>query len=197
MAERRNVEMARKRQAKFGLAMSLALVGCGWSTTAQADWHSFWHGVHVDYARVNAWPQPFNDIDARQARAPFEVMKQNGWRAHNTIGHELFHDDTAVLTAAGNRRVLWIANQAPLNRRTVYVLQGRTAAETEARLASVQQTLSGLNQRGAEAQVLVTDIEPAAAPGAWATSINRQWMSELPAPKLPSTTASGAAGVAR
>jgi hypothetical protein len=189
--------MARKRQAKFSLALGLALAGSGVGSVAQADWNTFWHGVHVDYQRVNAWPQPFTDMDARQARAPFEVMKQNGWRAHNTIGHELFHDDTAVLTTAGNRRVLWIATHAPLNRRTIYVLQGRTPAETEARLASVQQTLAGLHQRGSEAQVLVTDIEPATAPGAWATSINRQWMSELPAPKLPSTTASGTAGATR
>ncbi len=189
--------MARKRQAKFWLALSLILAGGGSGKVAQADWNSFWHGVHVDYARVNAWPQPFTDIDARQTRAPFEVMKQNGWRAHNTIGHELFHEDTAALTAAGNRRVLWIASQAPLNRRTIYVLQGRTAAETEARVAAVQQVLAGVNQRGAEAQVLVSDIEPASAPGAWATSINRQWMSELPAPKLPSTTASGADGATR
>ncbi len=191
--------MARKRQAKFwlALALGLALAGGGSGSVAHADWDSFWHGVHVDYQRVKAWPQPFTDIDARQARAPFEVMKQNGWRAHNTIGHELFREDTAALTTAGNRRVLWIATQAPLNRRTIYVLQGRTPAETEARLASVQQTLAGLQQRGAEAQVLVTDIEPATAPGAWATSINRQWMSELPAPKLPSTTASGTAGATR
>ncbi len=116
--------MARKRQTKFLFCMSLALAGWGCGSVAQADWDSFWHGVHVDYARVNAWPQPFNDVDARQARAPFEVMKQNGWRAHNTIGHELFRDGDAVLTAAGNRRVLWIASQAPMNRRTIYVLQG-------------------------------------------------------------------------
>ena len=189
--------MARKRPAKFLLSLSLALAGWGCGTAAHADWDSFWHGVHVDYARVNAWPQPFTDVDARQARAPFEVMKHNGWRAHNTIGHELFLEGDAVLTAAGNRRVLWIASQAPMNRRTIYVLQGRTAAETEARLASVQQALAGLNQRGAEAQVLVTDVEPAMSSGDWATSINRKWMSELPAPKLPSTTASGSAGVTR
>jgi hypothetical protein len=185
--------MARRGTTRF-LTLSATLLGLLCCTGAQADWPSFWHGAHLDYARGNAWPQPFTDIDARQAQAPFAVMKHNGWRAHNTIGHELFRDGDAVLTAAGNRRVSWIATQSPAERRTVYVLRGRTEAETQARLASVQMTLSALPDDGATTQVMVTDIEPAMAPGAWATQINRRWMNELPAPKLPGTSAAGSAG---
>jgi hypothetical protein len=187
--------MALKSISTARLCLLLGLLGSGFAATANADWHSFWHSTHVDYARVNAWPQPFTDVDARQVQAPFAVMKHNGWRAHNTIGHELFRDGDAALTAAGNRRVTWIASQAPLDRRTVYVLQGRTHAETEARLASVHAVLSTLQEIGAGAQVVVTDIEPAMAPGAWANNINRRWINELPAPRLPSVSASGAMGV--
>jgi hypothetical protein len=185
--------MASTRTAKI-LSLGIALFSCGAGAAAKADWHSFWHGVHVDYARGNAWPQPFTDVDARAAQAPFAVMKHNGWRAHNTVGHELFRDGDAVLTAAGNRRVSMIAMQSPAERRTIYVLRGRTEAETEARLASVRHTLASLPEEGAATQVMVTDIEPAMAHGGWVTHINRRWMSELPAPKLPSTSAAGSAG---
>jgi hypothetical protein len=186
--------MALKRTAKL-LALGVALLGIGCGTTAGADWHSFWHGAHLDYARVNAWPQPFTDIDARQAQAPFAVMKHNGWRAHNTIGHELFRDSDAVLTAAGNRRVTWIATQSPAERRTIYVLRGRSEAETQMRLESVRISLAALPEENAMVQVVVTDIEPAMTPGAVATHINRRWINELPAPRLPSTSAAGSAGV--
>ena len=191
--------MATPGNSRNWLALALALLGVGLCdamtiTAARADWKSFWHGVHLDHARTNAWPQPFVDVDTRQARAPFEVMKHNGWRAHHTIGHELFYDQEAALTAAGNRRVAWIASQAPLNRRTIYVLRGRSHAETEARLASVHQVLASLEEGGATAQVLVTDTEPPVAPGVWTEQISRQWIAELPAPKLPSKTASGSVG---
>lgn len=182
------------KQTPRVLALGMAILAGGYATSAKADWHSFWHGVHVDYARGNAWPQPFTDIDARQAHAPFTVMKHNGWRAHNTIGHELFRDGDAVLTAAGNRRVNWIATQSPAERRTIYVLRGKSEEETELRLASVRATLSGLPAEFAAAQVTVTDIEPAMAGGAWANQITRQWLNELPAPKLPGTSAAGSAG---
>jgi hypothetical protein len=194
-SERRNLNMVLAGLSKrwmLGLALFSAAVG----QSANADWPSFWHAKHIDYARNNVWPQPFVDVDAQAVQAPFAVMKHNGWRAHNTIGNELFREGDCSLNLAGSRRVEWIAKQAPHDRRTIYVLRGTNQDETDLRLASVHQSLASMQIGGPIPQVVVTDIEPAAASGGWATSVSRQWMQNLPAPKLPSTTASGTAGVA-
>lgn len=175
--------------------LGLTLLGATLGHSASADWHSFWRGVHIDYARNNVWPQPFVDVDARAVQDPFVVMKHNGWRAHNTIGNELFREGDCSLTLAGSRRVEWIATRSPQERRTIYVLRGANDNETNLRLASVHLSLSAIQTGGTPPQVVVTDIEQAAASGGYATSINRQWLQNLPAPKLPSKTASGSAGV--
>lgn len=167
------------------------------ATSASADWNwnQFWHGLHVGFHRNNAWPDPFNEVDAAQVIAPFEVMKANGWRLHNTIGHELFRGGDGALMAAGHRRIHWIATQAPESRRTVFVLRGENEAETEARLASVQSALDVIALEGPAPNVLVTNIEPPAASGAWATKINREWLDHLAAPRLPSQSSTGEKGV--
>ena len=167
------------------------------ATSASADWNwnSWWHGMHVGFHRNNAWPDPFNEVDAAQVIAPFEVMKANGWRLHNTIGHELFRPGDGALMASGNRRVHWIATQAPESRRTVFILKGQSEAETAARVASVQATLAKIPMDGPSPQVLVTAIEPPTASGDWATKINREWLDHLTAPRLPSQSATGEQGV--
>ncbi len=175
----------------------LAVLALGvFTSNVSADWNNFWHGVHVGKERNNAWPDPFNEADAMQVVAPFEIMKNNGWRLHNTIGHELFRSGDGALLASGNKRVEWIASQAPTNRRDVYVMRGRTEQETQARMESVRQSLASLSV-GSAPNVWVTDVEPATASGAWATQINRTWLQELPAPKLPSTSSSGKEGVSK
>ncbi|CAN0479883.1 unnamed protein product, partial [Hapterophycus canaliculatus] len=93
-------------------------------------------------------------------------------------------------------RVRWIATQSPQNRRDIHVLKGRTQEETAARVASVQDACRALLPEGIEPQIFVTTIEPATTPGAIATKINRDRLQEMPAPKLPTTTASGQSGVA-
>jgi hypothetical protein len=174
--------------------LGVSLLGLGLCSSANADWHTFWHEVRVGYARNNAWPQPFADVDAKDVQKPMDIMIHNGWRAHNTIGSELFRENDSVLTLAGARRVHWIATHSPASRRTIYVFRGATEQETSKRLDSVHQTLASIHSNGPMPQVLVTDIEPSTSSGAWATSINRQWMENLPAPKLPSSTASGSEG---
>ena len=181
-------------KTRFTLALTCAITMGGATKHASADWHGFWHSVHVDYQRNNAWPQPFTDDSARQVVAPFEVMKHNGWRLHNTIGNELFRDSDGALLAAGYNRVNWIASQAPADRRVVYVLRGRTAEETDARLASVRDTLSRVQTSGPVAQLMITEIEPTTASGDRAVQINREWMGALPTPKLPSVSSTGTAG---
>lgn len=175
---------------KSRLVLSLLVVGVT-ATSASADWHSFWHGLNVGYARNNAWPDPFNEADAMQVVMPFEIMKQNGWRMHNTIGHELFREGDGALLAAGSKRVQWIASQAPVSRRSLFVLRGTSPEETKARVASVHQTLASLNLPGQPPQITVTDVEPGASSGAWAVKVNREWLDSLPIPQLPQTSAQG------
>ncbi len=187
-----------RRNSIFQRALFAIILAVMGSNTVSADWHQqwkrFWHNVGVGHHRNNAWPEPFVESDALQVIAPFEIMKRNGWRLHNTIGHELFRDSDGELLASGHGRVRWIATQSPVNRREIYVLRGRSQDETNARVASVRDALSRLYQTGPEPMVYITDIEPATASGAWGTQINRMWMEQLPAPKLPSTSAAGTSG---
>ena len=183
-----------KYLARSGRSMTVLLLVAMGAGTAAADWNDFWHGLHIGYHRNNAWPQPFSEADAYQVVAPFEIMKRNGWRVHNTIGHELFRQGDGVLLAAGHNRVRWIATQAPVAHREVFVLRGKDDVETEARIASVRNALSRLQTVGPPPQVYLTDVEPATASGAWATKIHRDRIQQMVPPKLPSTSGSGQAG---
>lgn len=180
--------------ANTGRALIATMLVSVCAGTAAADWPEFWHGLHIGYHRNNAWPQPFLEADAMQVVAPFEVMKRNGWRKHNTIGHELFRKGDSALLAAGHRRVRWIATQSPENRRQVFVLRGRDEQATEARVASVRQTLAEIEWPGASPEIFVTDVEPSTASGAWATKINRDRLEQMAAPRLPSVSAGGTQG---
>ena len=181
-------------QRPLRVLAAMLLVGAT-GQTVSADWHEFWHGVRVGFHRNNAWPDPFNEADAMQVVRPFEIMKRNGWRVHNTIGHELFREGDGALLAAGHNRVQWIATQSPAARRQVFVLRGRTDAETRARVTSVERALAHVGTSGPEAQVLVTEAEPGTAPGPWATKVNRAALEQMPMPRLPSKSSSGQAGV--
>ena len=172
----------------------VALVATG--TSVSADWSHFWHKMHVGYHRNNAWPAPFNEADAMNVVAPFEMMKANGWRMHNTIGHESFRPSDNALMASGNKRVHWIATQAPQSRRTVFVLRGDSERETALRVAAVRDALSRMDVQGPSPDVQITEIEPHHSPGAWATKINRDWLQNLAAPRLPASSAGGTQGVA-
>lgn len=179
--------------ANYGRALTAVMLVVISVGTAAADWNEFWHNVHVGYHRNNAWPNPFNEVDAMHVVAPFEMMKRNGWRVNNTLGNNLFRDGDAALMASGHNRVRWIATQAPLDRRNIFVLRGRSQAETDARLASVRQTLANYQLRGPVPQVFVTDRPQPTWSGALATHINRTWLEQTPDPKLPSTSAQGTA----
>jgi hypothetical protein len=167
------------------------------ASTATAKFGDFFRKIGQGYARNNAWPDPFNEIDAMQVVSPFEVMKKNGWQLNNTIGNELFRDGDGVLLASGNQKIQWIATQAPEHRRQIFVLRGRNDEETQKRVQSVQQTLVSYVRNGNAPMVMVTDREPSSASGARATQINRDWMQEMPAPRLPSTSAAGTSAVAQ
>ncbi|HBV61510.1 MAG TPA: hypothetical protein DEF45_00660 [Rhodopirellula sp.] len=172
----------------------VALVTTG--TSVSADWNHFWQKMHVGYHRNNAWPAPFNEADAMNVVAPFEMMKANGWRMHNTIGHESFRSGDSALMASGNKRVYWIATQSPQSRRTVFVLRGGSERETASRVAAVRDAISRIDVQGPLPDVQITEVQPHHSPGAWATKINRDWLQNIAAPRLPTSSAGGTPGIA-
>jgi len=177
--------MSRTLFAKW--IVGLIFSGCTLVPTlpVRGDWNEFWHCVHVDYHRANQWPHPFRGMDTAAVNAPFEVMKNNGWRAYNTISDPLFDPATNELTVAGRRQVLWILTQAPQHRRVVFILKSDSQEITAARMASVQKVAAELGGNAPPAGVFVTDIVPNRSPGQYQNAISRALMNSIPDPRLP------------
>ncbi len=153
---------------------------------AQADW-PWLHKASVDKQRNNAWPQPFRGADAASVVAPFEVMKNNGWREHNTLGSLVFNNEHD-LTEAGALKIEWILTQAPVSQRVIYVKSGRTQAETDTRVESVQLAVSQLVPTGPLPHIVVTTVEPPTSSGVYQNLIHRALIQTTPKPRVPAYT---------
>ena len=184
-----------KMSSRMILSATVLLVLVLLPGAAHADWKTFWHKVHVGFHRNNAWPQPFNEADALQVKQPFEIMKANGWRLHNTIGNDLFRPGDGSLLSAGQKRLQWIATQAPPARRQVFILRAATQEETNARIESVQEAMKSSVSPLSPPEIFVTEVAPPTISGSWATRINREWLENMAAPKLPDQTTTGQPGV--
>ncbi|HTN74701.1 MAG TPA: hypothetical protein VL096_05620 [Pirellulaceae bacterium] len=170
------------RYRDFGVAIVLTLSS---SAAAMAGWNEYWHSTKTDYRRSNEWPFPFRCADQMATRQPMAAMVDNGWRRENTLGNEMFDVEKNTLSRAGAIKARWIVTQAPVHRRTVWVLRGETAEVTATRVDSVQRFLGGLDQQGPLPEVLTTDTPPAGGSGDYLDAIDRAMRSSVQPPRLP------------
>ena len=173
------------------LAVSLLVSA---SSVAQAGWGDFWHRFHVDYHRMSCWPEPFQHADKQVTVQPLIAMTDAGWRRQNTMSDHFFDPQKQVLSQAGKMKVRWIATQAPMHRRTVFVLRGPAPEATAVRVNTVKEYLTELLPEGPRPEVLLTDTIPPGASGDYFDEVDRQLKSSVPVPRLPemqSTTGSG------
>jgi hypothetical protein len=155
------------------------------TTSAQAGWAEFWHRVHVDWHRMNCWPEPFQHADRQVTIAPLISMTDAGWRLQNTLSDHFFNPEDQTLTRAGQMKTRWIATQAPLHRRTVFVLRSPNARATMTRVESVRRYLEQMIPDSTRPEVVLTDKVPAGGSGAYFDEVDRQLKSSVPAPRLP------------
>lgn len=151
---------------------------------SEAGWNEFWAQFKTDFHRNHAWPEPFNHMDQQATANPIIVMKNNGWRLHNTVSSQLFNEETNELTRAGEIKVHWILTQAPFQRRTVYVLKGKTQEQTDQRMQAVELAAHKFVPEGT-AQIQLTEIEPSGASGDYFDQVDRKVRSTIPEPRLP------------
>lgn len=170
----------RRRTLLYALAAVLCSTG-----GARAGWSEFWHRFHLDWHRSVCWPEPFQDEDRQLAVSPLISMTDRGWRLQNTLSDHFFDTENQVLTRSGQMKVHWIATQAPMHRRSVFVLRGNDAETTQARVASVQQFLLKCLPEGPRPEVLLSDVVPTGGSGEYFDQVDRQLKSSIPPPRLP------------
>jgi len=154
----------------------------------------FWHSVATDAKRMNGWPRPFEYPDRVSVRAPFAAMVDNAWQARATLGDYHFDEETHALNHAGRLKVMWIVTHTPPEYRHVYVLQGFTEKQTNARLMATNEALAGILPPQAIPQVTVTGIEPPTRSGAYIEAVDRNAIRAIPLPILPESGGGGEGG---
>ena len=177
---------------RLAIVLGLAVLFSCPAGSAHADWHSmkvkwhaFWDRVHVDWHRNNAWPEPFGEVDQNAINSALGVMVNNGWRLQNTISSELFNSETQELTGAGELKVRWILTQMPVQRRTIFVLRGRSAEITKTRLKSVEKVATTVLGDASGASIAVTDAVPRGGSGDYYERVNDGYENSVPPPRLP------------
>ena len=169
------------RYRDFAAAIVVTL---GSSAAAMAGWNEFWYQSKLDYRRANEWPYPFVCQDRIAAQMPLTIMADNGWRRENTLGGMMFTPE-GELTGAGMHKVRWVVTQAPLSRRSVWVLRADSAEMTTARVAAVQTYIASVLPGQAMPEVLITDQPPPGMNGDYLDAIDRSMRSSVPPPRLP------------
>ena len=158
----------------------------GMAAPANADgWHEFWAKYERNYERTRLWPEPFIHADRKAVRAPWAIMEHNGWRAQNTFTEELFDND-AKLTEAGRRKLVWVATQAPVERRVVYVLATADRTATTARARSMQDAVNQLVEAGVQApELMMTTRRPLRWSGDYYEQVDQKGRQAIQPPVLP------------
>lgn len=177
--------------SRFVAAAAITFLSLAFAVPAEAGWlGDFVHSVARDAKRRNCWPQPFLSADRHDARAPFAIMVNNGWRRQNMLGDHHFDEFSGELTEAGKLKIRWILTEAPLHHRDIYVHRAEAAEKTLVRLDNVQRLAASLVPEGELPAVLETSISTRGWPASQVDAIGRRFESSMPNPRL-STEAVG------
>jgi hypothetical protein len=162
---------------------------------AQAQWFTnFWDGVHRDYQRNVAWPEPFIRPDRDGVNMPFAIMVANGWRRQNLISDYHFNDDNQKLNLAGETKLRFILTQMPPARRTVFVQRGLTSDVTSKRLDLVQQAAVNVMGDKSAPHVVESDLPNDGTPADDINAVARRFQSTRPDPRLSNASSGGGSG---
>jgi len=153
-------------------------------SVSQAGWNEFWDRAHLDYARNKCWPSPFLEQDRAAVNNYYSQMTATGIRLQNTLSDHYFDQEKGELTRAGMMKVRSILMNAE-GRRDIFVMQGLTQQDTEARIAAVKASLSQLVGSPDATAIYVSPDQPTGRAADYIDDIWRRERSSIPAPRLP------------
>jgi len=174
------------------IAATSLWLGAGWCEEGWAQGiKGFFRSIGVDTARNGCWPDAFVPIDRTNARLPFVVMVQTGWKRQNLIADPYFQEDGKTLTDSGKRQSKWILTQAPVQHRTIFVKEGDNASVTEARVKAVSEAAVSFVGPDQKVDIRITNIDPPGWPAEYVDTVERAYLKTMPDPRLPARSTQG------
>jgi len=160
---------------------------------------AFWLGEFYCYLesrreQQNQWPAQFVGQDRVAAKAPFDVMIQNGWRRQNLLGTHHFNEDCTKLTRSGELRVQWILTQAPPEHRQVFIERSLDPDVTQQRIATTNEFAKMVVADGSAIPAQETHILSSGRPAVEVDFVNTQFRKNMRTPALPSGATGGGGG---
>lgn len=140
------------------------------------------------------WPSQYVNPSRRGICQAYETMINNGWRRHNLLGKYDFTVEGSELTEAGKLKVQWTLNQAPEQRRNLFVERGADQQQTADRIATVQAYAAGMSPSVGQAMVQETHIRDEGHPAAGVDAVFTGFRQGQLPPVLPQSTSGGSGG---
>ena len=141
----------------------------------------YWHRFHT----AHYWPHPYNTQDLQYLRTVSGSQVANGWTNEMTLFAHHFDAKTNELNHAGNRKLKWIVQIAPAQRRQIWIATSDDKAVDAARVGHVQKQATNLAFDG---NVPAVALRVAPVDGRPTDQINRIRAAEtntMPVPRIP------------
>lgn len=144
------------------------------------------------FHNAHYWPDPFRIDDRQFIRTAFATQRENGWLQATTLYEQHFDPLSHELNLAGRRHLRWILQYTPTNRRCAWVAASDIDAISQLRLAAAQREADRLT-RGRCSPVMLRDAIEYGTPAEEIDTLRRTWLTTMPAPRLPPTSAGASA----
>jgi len=146
------------------------------------------HWVH-QYHHAHYWPHPYAAEDANYVRTVWQQQAGAGWVGATTL-HDYHFELTHELNSVGRDHLTWIALFAPAQYRTVYVSQGGSVANGQARASYVQAALAEIAP-GSSVPIVVRPDRFQGRPGQEIDRLREMEIQAIQPPRLFTVGGSG------
>ncbi len=149
------------------------------------------HWVHK-YHNAHYWPHPYAAEDANYVRSVWNQQAGSGWIGATTLHDYHFDPGTQELNSVGREHLAWIANFTPAQYRTIYVAQGGSVVNGQARASQVELALRELHPEGG-VPIVVRPDRFQGRPGQEIDRLREMELQAIQPPRLFSIGGSGGA----
>jgi hypothetical protein len=159
--------------------------GGGAFSHARAKYDAFRADWDLVTARNDAWPLPFSCWDREAYYAIINQQYAQGLQVAHTLTSDYFDPNTHELNRAGEQRVAWIMQNAPVNDRQIFVYEDMTGPALDKRLASVRNVVDRWYGHLGDVSIAASQVHPTPIPATYQQRIMEQHTNALPTPNIP------------